>query len=219
MSINNSTKSDNNQEFASTFQRAFAILIDVWIVIFIRFFFLAFLGELWMNDEVMQFKKEYEMAFGTNQTNQPPGKEQIDFVKNHSIFIKSIIFYSLVLIAGAIYYAYLHSSKWQATIGKRIMKIHLIKKNDMPISFKRALLYYILSILPFIYIIYIMTFVANYKISLLSAVTANISNILLTILFVAWVQTSVFMRNKDTIYDMICNTTVKKGLISQKFPW
>ena len=206
-------------EKASSFQRALAILIDVWVVIFIRFFFLALLGEIWMNDEIMQFKKEYDMAFGENQSSTKPTEKQIAFVKNHSIFVKSIIFYSFIFLVGACYYAYLHSSKWQATIGKRIMKIYFIKKNDMPISFKRALLYYFLSILPFIYIIYIMTFVANYKISLISAIMANFTNIFLTILFVIWIQSSVILRSKNTLYDMICNTTIKKGVINKKYPW
>lgn len=219
MSIEISNPKNSNIEKASSFQRIFAILIDVWVVIFIRFFFLALLGEIWMNDEIMQFKKEYNMAFGADQSSKTPTENQVAFVKNHSIFLKSIIFYSFILLVGAFYYAYFHSSKWQATIGKRIMKIYLIKKNDIAISFKRALLYYFLSILPFIYIIYMMTFVANYKISLVNAIMANFTNIFLTILFAIWIQSSVFLRSKNTIYDLICNTVIKKGIINRKFPW
>ena len=66
-------------EKVSSFQRALAILIDVWVVIFIRFFFLALLGEIWMNDEIIQFKKEYDMAFGENQSSTKPTEKQITF--------------------------------------------------------------------------------------------------------------------------------------------
>ena len=64
-----------------------------------------------------------------------------------------------------------------------------------------------------------MTFVANYKISLISAIMANFTNIFLTILFVIWIQSSVILRSKNTLYDMICNTTIKKGVINKKYPW
>ncbi len=64
-----------------------------------------------------------------------------------------------------------------------------------------------------------MTFVANYKISLVNAIMANFTNIFLTILFAIWIQSSVFLRSKNTIYDLICNTVIKKGIINRKFPW
>ncbi len=57
MSIEISNPKNSNIEKASSFQRIFAILIDVWGCNFYQIFFLALLGEIWMNDEIMQFKK------------------------------------------------------------------------------------------------------------------------------------------------------------------
>jgi len=44
-----------------------------------------------------------------------------------------------LIILGFLYYSIMHSSKWQATIGKKLMKIYVIKKDGTKLSFLRAL--------------------------------------------------------------------------------
>lgn len=210
---------DNAQDlkFASSSQRAIAATIDVWIVIFIRFVFMALLGELWIKKEAVQFQEEFQLKFGGSFFRDSP--EHIAFFMEHSIFNSLIIFYLAIVLAGACYYAYFHSSSWQATIGKRLMKIMIIKNNDMPTSFARGMLYYFLAILPYLYLMYIMSFLMRYDITIAQAITANFANIFFTIVFFIWIQSHFITKRKTTIYDIICHITVVEGKVNKKFPW
>lgn len=203
--------------YATLFQRSIATGVDILIVVVIRFLFMATLGELWLKNEIAKFQEDFALKFGGEFFQQNP--EHVQYFMNHKIFIYTIIFYSLVILLGACYYAYFHSSNWQATIGKRLMKIILIKNNNLPISFKRGLLYYFLSILPYIYVAYMVSFALKYNFTIVNAISANFFNILATLLFICWTQSYYFTKRKTTMYDLICNTNVIEGKIDQKFPW
>lgn len=217
MAINTNNDENSQIKYASFFQRSIATGVDVLIVVFIRFLIMATLGELWLKHEILKFQDEFATKFGGDFFKESP--EHIQFFMNHKLFIYTIIFYSIVIFAGACYYAYLHSSSWQATVGKRLMKLILIKNNELPISFKRGLLYYLLSILPYLYVIYIISYGLKYNLDILHAITANFINISATFLFVIWIQSYHFTKRKVTMYDLICNTNVIEGIVGKKFPW
>ena len=204
-------------KYASSFQRATAATIDIWIVIFIRFFFMALLGELWIKNAASNFQEEFQTKFGGAFFRDSP--EHIAFFMDHKIFLELMIFYLIIVISGACYYAYFHASSWQATIGKRLMKIVIIKNNNLPTSFGRGLLYYFLSILPYIYIMYIVTYLLKTNASIGQAITASFANIFFTIIFFIWIQSHFMTKRKTTIYDIICRITVKEGKTDKKFPW
>ena len=124
-----------------------------------------------------------------------------------------------VLMIGTIYHSYLNSSAWRATIGKRLMKIAIVKNNLMALSFKRALLHYFLSIIPFFYIFYIFSYQMKYNIELYQAITASFENILCGIVFMLWIQIHLFTKNKTTAYDLICNTVFINKVFDAKKPW
>ena len=203
--------------YATSTQRLVSSSIDIFIVFLLRFFFMALLGELWLKNIIIQFEEDFTAKFSTPFLQQ--NADHVGFFRNHELFSSLIIFYLIIVAVGAFYYAYLHSSTWQATIGKRVINIKAIKLNGMTIGFKRALLYYFLSIMPFIYAMYIMAYVAAYNISLINAVTHSFTNIILTIIFVAWLQAQYFTKNKSTIYDIICRVIVAEGKIDKKYPW
>ncbi len=211
------TKQNKSQNFANSTQRLTALGVDIFIVIIIRFFFTALIGELWIKSLIVKFEQDFTQKFGTPFMQSE--LSHIQFFRDHELFFALIIFYITVVLVGAIYYAYLHSSSWQATIGKRVVGIIAIKSNGLAMSFKRAMLYYFLSILPFIYAAYIFAYMASFDVSLIGALTGSITNIILTILFVAWVQSQYFNQRKSTIYDLICHIDVKEGKINKKYPW
>ena len=125
----------------------------------------------------------------------------------------------IIMLIGTIYHSYLNSSSWRATIGKRLMGIAIVKKNLVSLSFSRALLHYFLSILPFIYILYIISYHASYNIDIQKAITASFGNIVLGIIFILWIQIQLFTKNKTTAYDLISNTIFINKVYNAKRPW
>jgi uncharacterized RDD family membrane protein YckC len=208
---------EKNSIYAATTRRGTAAVIDVWIVLFLRIASMQIMGVLWMNDLIIKFSQEFEAAFGTQEVKGTP--EHINFIINHIIFANALFFYFVVIMVGAIYHAYLNSSKWQATIGKRIMKIIISTKSDTKISFKRGLLHYFLSVLPFVYLTYIMIYQMKNNVGITESIMGNPINLILAILFIIWLQIQTFSPRKTTAYDLICNVNYLNGKTEFKKPW
>ena len=198
-------------------RRGMSATIDVWIVLFIRIITMQIMGDLWLNQALINFLQEFNQKFGTETVKDTP--EHLQFIIHHSIFIQAIIFYFITIMVGALYHAYLNSSMWEGTIGKRLMKIKITKENDMKITFKRGLLHYFLSLMPFVFLIYLLSFQIRNDFTFYQALISSEINIFLGILFVMWVQIHVFTKKRTTAYDMICNTNMVKGKTDYKWPW
>lgn len=210
-------KKTTDEKYVGASKRGLAVTIDVWIVLTLRIIVIQTLGKIWMEPQLVKFFKEFSDTFGTETVKDTP--EHINFIINHSIFIHALVFYFIVLMVGAIYHAYLNSSMWQGTVGKRLTKIIMTKENGEKISFKRGLLHYFLSLLPFVFLIYLMNFQIRNEFTFYQALTASDLNIFLGLIFVLWVQIHLFTKKRTTAYDMICNTIVVNGKTSAKWPW
>jgi uncharacterized RDD family membrane protein YckC len=94
-------------------------------------------------------------------------------------------FFGVLTILGFVYEPFFQSSKWQATIGQRIMGIMITDTNGRKVSFLRAL--------------------ARFW----------IRNILITLTFgLAWVP-YFFTKRKQTLYDLVTRTVVvRREIIS-----
>jgi uncharacterized RDD family membrane protein YckC len=205
------------KKYATSIRRATATGIDLWLVLFLRIFFMQLLGFLWINASMAKFMREFNENFGTESVKNTP--EHIDFIIHHSIFVQMLIFYALVIIVGALYHAYLNSSAWQGTLGKRFMKIRITKEDGAPITLNRGFAHYFLSVLPFAFILYLITFQLKNKLTFFQAVTASEANVFFGIVFLLWIQIHLFTRKKNTAYDMICHTILVSGKTAAKFPW
>jgi uncharacterized RDD family membrane protein YckC len=210
-------KDSEDKKYVSSFRRSVAASIDVWIVLFLRIFFMQLMGSLWLNHELASFMQEFQNEFGTDTIKNTPN--HINFIIHNKIFIYSIIFYMITIMVGAIYHAYFNSSSWQGTIGKRVMKTMIIKENGLKISFTRAILHYLLSVAPFAFLLYLMSYKLRYDLSIYEALTHSQLNIVLGVIFISWVQIQLFTRKKVTAYDLICNTIFINGKTNYKFPW
>jgi len=214
----NFLKNNNeNQRYASTSRRLTAVSIDIWIVFFLRLIAMQILGVLWMNAQLINFLIEFKATFGTEEVKNTP--QHINFIIHHQLFWQVILFYLIVIFVGAFYHAYLNSSKWQATIGKRLMKIVISTKTGLPISFSRGLLHYFLSLLPFIFFTYILAIQLKTGAKFFEIILGSPVNLILGIIFVLWIQIQAFTSNKTTVYDLICNTIFTNGKTPYKFPW
>ncbi len=201
----------------SSAKRSVASAIDTIIVLIVRIFFVEILGRIWIEPILLKFNTEFKEKFGTETPKRTV--EHIEFMYKHELFYHLLMLFFCVLMIGVIYHSYLNSSSWRATIGKRIMGIAIVKNNLLPLSFKRALLHYFLSILPFFYIFYIVSYQMKYNLELYRAITASFENIICGIVFMLWIQIHLFTKNKTTAYDLICNTVFINKVFDAKKPW
>jgi uncharacterized RDD family membrane protein YckC len=207
-----------NKKYATSFCRSSAAAIDLWIVLFLRIAIMQLLGVLWLNGKILKFMQEFNDHFGAQSIKNTP--EHIDFIVHNRIFFYALIFYAIVIFVGALYHALLNSSSWQATIGKRLLKITIVKEDDNSgITFTRGLAHYFLCVLPFAFVLYLISYQIRNDLSFFQAITASPTNVFFGIMFVIWIQIHLFTKNKTTAYDMICKTVLIKNKTSAKFPW
>lgn len=209
---------EEKKKYSSSIRRSVAAAIDISIVLLLRIFVMQILGYLWVNAELTRFMIEFENYFGTMTVKGTP--EHIQFIVNHRIFPCLLIFYAIIIFVGALYHALLNSSSWYGTMGKRAMKIVLVKEDgSRRINFGLGMAHYFLSVLPFVYIFYLLGFQVKNKVTLFQAITTSDINVFFGIVFLIWIHAHVFTRKKVTAYDMICRTVVLNGKTDAKFPW
>jgi len=210
-------KEQEKEIYVTSFRRSFAASIDMWLVLFLRVLVMQTLGSLWFNAAIINFMAEFNEHFGTETIKNT--REHIDFIIHNRIFFYSLLFYAIVIFVGALYHSYLNSSVWRGTIGKRVMKIIMEKEDGEKISFSTGLWHYFLSILPFAFIIYLVSYQVRNKLSFFQAVTSSEFNVFLGIAFLMWTQIHLFTKRKTTAYDLICKTIFINGRTAAKWPW
>lgn len=210
-------KAPANEKYVGPFRRSAAATIDLWIVLILRVIVMQILGTIWLNQAISNFLEDFKNQFGTETVKNTP--EHIDFIIHHRIFIYALMFYAIIILVGAAYHAYLNSSSWRGTIGKRLMKMVITTENDLQISFNRGMMHYFLSVLPFAYLIFLISFQVRNNLTFYQAITASQTNIFFGIVFLIWIQIHLFTKKRTTAYDMICNTIVVSGRVVAKWPW
>lgn len=213
----NTLSANNNNIYAGSVRRSTAAMIDAVITLIIRAATAQLLGLIFVVRALQNFLNDFRDNFGTEVVKNNP--DHISFVMHHKITLILLFFCAAVIFVGALYHALLNSSAWQATIGKRLMRIAITKENSLPISFNLALLHYFLSVLPFIFIFYLLSFQIIHNTTFYQALTASNSNIFFGILFLLWTQIQSFTAKKITAYDMICKTILMNKKTTARFPW
>lgn len=217
--FHNFSKKDSDASFyASSSRRSFAASIDMTIVLILRALTAQILGTLYITKALQDFLLEFRDKFGTDFVKN--NADHIAFIIHHKIFGIVLTFYAIVIFVGALYHALLNSSSWQGTVGKRLMGIVIEKEDESRISFSNALTHYFLSVLPFVYIFFIIIYQLKNNLTFFQTVTASDLNVFFGILFLLWTQIHLITKRKTTAYDLICKTIfVNKKIIEAKFPW
>lgn len=210
-------KAAKDNSYVSSIRRSTATMIDMSLVLFLRMIVMQLLAALWLDRIVLRFLEEFHSEFGTELIKNNP--EHINFIIQHKVFYSAIIFYLTIIMVGAIYHAYFNASRWRGTLGKRIMNIMIQKEDGSRLSFKTGFAHYFLSILPFIYLFYLLSFQIRNNLNFYQAVTYSQLNIFFGVIFIIWVQIHAFSKRKTTAYDLICKTIFIKGRTDAKLPW
>ncbi|MBP7709792.1 MAG: RDD family protein [Rickettsiales bacterium] len=204
-------------KYVKASRRGFASAIDFWIVLLLRVVALQILGKLWFEKKILILREDFIAKFGTEVPKKTP--EHLNFIIHSDAFLCAAIIVLIIVLIGAFYHSYFNSSAWQGTIGKRLMKILIVKEDEEKISFSRASAHYFLSILPLIFIAYLLSYKARYQVTFFQAITASEFNIFLAIVLAGWLQIHLFTKKKTTAYDLICGTILINGKSDKKFPW
>ncbi|MCE2687028.1 MAG: RDD family protein [Rickettsiales bacterium] len=188
--------------YASLLKRGISATIDAIIVMSIR---IAIIQIFWIIIGInlaTKFILEFKEKFGAESIRS---KDHLVFLMNHNFFIFIILMALIFFAVGLVYYSFFNSSKWQATIGKKIMGIKIIRIDNKKITLLFALFYYILSLLPFLFPLYFLTYESFNRINKINVnFFDNFFNVILAILSVVWIQISILNKKKLTVSDMIC---------------
>ena len=203
---NSSNKSDNNNQqsiiYASTIARLTANFIDNIIVMLLRIIILQPIWQFIIMKMLSQAINEFKEKFGAEaiRTN-----DHFLFFLNHQFFTAIIIFMMIFILIGACYHAISNSSRWQATIGKKICKVIVCDINRQRISIYKAFGHYFLSLLPWLFPIYILFYQAIHHLpNIQETITSSLFNIIYGLLMLIWLQMQIFTRKKTSLNDMIC---------------
>ncbi len=199
----------DNITYASIFRRNIANSIDTIISFFVAKFIV--LQTIWMILGIkagQEWQKEMVNKFSTNEIRN---QNHWQFLVHHRFFMIIIIMIIVFLIIGMLYHSILNSSKWQATIGKKIMGIKICNSQLERVSFLQALSHYLLSLAPWAVAIYFLCYQLINKITNpMLLITNSWFNIILLSIIGFWLQYQIFSQRKAGFNDLICNVILLK---------
>ena len=202
--------------YISSFRRGAAAAVDILVVAFLRILFAQINGILWFNDQILQFQNDFEAKFSTKIIGHSP--EHVEFLLHHPIVKMTIIFYIGIVLVGAFYHALLNSSSWCATLGKRIMNIVLVKNEGKRMTILNGFSHYFLSIVPWIFMIYILIYQGYHAATIYESISGNVFNLMFGIISVTWINIHFITKKKITVQDIIVGTTMAEGRIGGAYP-
>lgn len=193
-------------ESAGSFKRSFANFIDVIIANLIRALLISLLFQLWIKEKLIDFIEEFKVTFQTDVVFFGSDPEKIRFLAHHSIFVNVLLSLIIIFIAGALYYILMNCSKWKATVGKKLMKLEIVKQNGNRLTFFESFSHYSLSMFPWLFVIYIFSYAMIKEINIYNAIMGNIFNLIFGLITVFWFEFHLITKRKITIPDLICKT-------------
>ncbi|MFT6332386.1 MAG: putative RDD family membrane protein YckC [Lentimonas sp.] len=196
---------------AGSFKRWVAGSIDIAISNFIRMFAFGLLFNLWLKNGLEKFHIDFKEKFQVEEVYFGSDLERLNFLTSHLFFKETLLLIFIIFTSGALYHILLNSSKWRATLGKKLMKIIIVNKNGQKLDFWESSFHYLLSLVPWLFVIYIFAFMALQKANIYDAIVGNTFNLVFGLITLAWLQTHLITKNKSTAYDLICKIKVVKN--------
>jgi len=208
-----------HQEFkyAGSFKRSFAASIDTLIANMIRMLVITILGNLWFKQQIIIFQDDFKNKFDTDIIGKDP--EKIQFLMHHSIFQSTLLLCFAIFISGALYYIFCNCSGWRGGVGKKLMKIIIIKTSGERLTFLESVSHYFLSIVPWFFVAYIFFYQMTHNVSMYNSIAENPFNLIFGLITLAWLQINMVTKKKTTVPDLICKTLVvaKLGLTQSEY--
>jgi len=125
-----------------------------------------------------------------------------------------------IILIGAVYYALFYSSKWQASIGKRIFNIKIVDKNNhRKVKFFDGFCYYFLTIIPYFFILILFIYISKNNISIYQVFKEIWGFTFFGIAILFAVNMSSFNKKKINFFDYLMDFEFHIGKTKSKYPW
>lgn len=206
----------NDVTYINPFIRGASGAVDIFVVGFLRVIFVQIVGTFVINNQLLKFHEDFNKKFGVMFSAE--NAQHVQFLTHHSILKIMVVFMIATILVGAFYHAFFNSSTWSATIGKRIFGLVMVKNEGKNLTLGQALNHYFLSLVPWIFMFYILMFMAKNKVTIYEALTGNTANLVVGILMMAWIQVHILTKKKNTVNDMIIGCTMVKGKVGKGWP-
>lgn len=213
----NSKNSSSELKVASVFKRGLAGIIDIHITVILMAIYLEIIFRSFYINKYYDFIVKFEETFGTKTPKNTP--DHLEFIFHHEIFLWTIIVFISTIFIGAIYHAYFNSSFWQATIGKRIMKIIITNNLQQKITFGQGIFHYFLSLIPYFFIAFLVFYARKNNISIFETFNSSPKILALGIFFLAINQVNIFNKKKINFFDYIAKIEFYKSKTHFSYPW
>ena len=109
------------------------------------------------------------------------------------------------LLVGMVYYTYFQASRWQATLGKRLLSIYVARSDGRWLNLRDALCRYLAFMMP-----------------LLPAYSNSLSQqsmlMLISLLAIVWFIPLLHRPDRAGIHDQLCDTRVLQGKLPSATP-
>lgn len=201
---------------AGPWRRSAATAIDIVTVFIIRAFLIQIISFFWLAKKMTQLAQDFKIYFDSEVIDS---QEKLQFIQSHPVFADIIITLISVLVIGSLYHAYLNSSSYHATLGKRLMKVEILNYDYRKISFSKAFLVYYFSLLPIIFATYMMMYTTQMEIKLVQALFANVYNTIFTLSILALSASFSSGLRKQMGFDIVSKIVYLNNRTNVKYPW
>lgn len=198
---------DNNQITpAAIKKRIFAFFIDIFFVYIIRFFYIHLAIQFWLIKYVMDFLHEYEQLFGKIDFNKITNVE-MDFLLRSDLFIQIKLFIIGLFIIPIFYNMVLFFTKWSATIGQKLVNIHVVSKSGSKMKFYQVIARSVALMIPWFFSFFVVLnqYLVIHKIG---NPLNDSSVVIFMIIFLSWYDLAILTKNKLAFHDYITRTRV-----------
>lgn len=198
---------NNNQIIAAPIKnRFFAFLIDAFCVYLIRFFYIMLSLNFWLGNKIIDFTKKYELLYGKFNVDKLTLVE-LAFILDSPLFKNIIFFIAGAFLLSMLYNGIFFSTKWSATIGQKLLGIYVVSKDGGKISSLQIIFRSILTMVPWIFIFFVMCFKLLFDFGMPTFMTKEIF-VIAIILFLTWYDLIFFTKNKLVFHDLLTSTRV-----------
>ena len=197
----------------ASINKSFATMLDFILILPIRMFIIS----IYLQPKIAIFSQDFYAKFGNEIKKQTP--EHLQFFAQHPFYGQFIFAIFVFIGLGAIYNVYFHNSNWQATIGKRLLKIIVNNKNGQKISILHSLKYYFISNLGILYTVFLLIHLAKYKLDIYQLITGNLYFLVGGLFLIFSFYYGLFSKQKLSFLDLLADVRFQSGRTNFKLPW
>jgi len=193
--------------------KTFAGMIDFLLILPLRIAIVS----IYLQPKINVFLQDFSAKFGNKITEETP--EHLQFFAQHPIYGQMFLAIFIFIGIGLIYNIYFHSSNWQATIGKRLLKIIVNNKNNQKLTILHSIKYYFINNLSIIYATFLFINLAKSKSNIYQIITGNIYFLAGGAFLIFSFYYGLFSKQKLSFLDLLADTRFASGRTNYKFPW